>query len=58
MLGHEIEVLMNRNVIPGTWEVALDAVNYSSGVYYCTIYAEEVNTDNIFIKTIKMVKVE
>lgn len=58
MLGQEIEVLMDQKVIPGTWEITWNAMTYSSGIYYCTIYAEEIGTNNVFMKTIKMVKVK
>ena len=58
ILGHEIEILTSQKMVPGTWKVTWDAVNYGSGIYYCTIYAEEIGTDNVFMKTIKMVKVE
>jgi hypothetical protein len=58
IVGNEIEILMNQNVIPGTWEITWDAGNYSNGIYFCTIYAEAIDTNDIMVKTIKMVKVK
>jgi hypothetical protein len=33
-LGHEVEVLVNQSLQPGTYEVDWDASNYPSGVYF------------------------
>jgi hypothetical protein len=58
MVGNEIAILLNQNVIPGTWEITWNAGNYSNGIYFCTIYADAVYTNDVMMKTIKMVKVE
>ena len=56
LVGKEVDVLMNRNVIAGTWEVTWDATRFGNGVYYCSFYAEAVGNDGVVVKTIKMVK--
>jgi hypothetical protein len=33
LLGHEIAVLVNEQLKPGTYEVEFDGTNYPSGVY-------------------------
>ncbi|MCF8381530.1 MAG: thrombospondin type 3 repeat-containing protein [Bacteroidales bacterium] len=56
VIGNQIDILENRNVSPGTWEVIWDARNFSSGVYFCTIYVETRGERQMEMKTIKMVK--
>jgi len=34
MLGREIDILVNTDLQPGTYEVDWDGSNYASGVYY------------------------
>lgn len=52
VLGREITVLINEHLKPGTYEVEWDATNFSSGVYFYRITAEEFN------KTRKMVLIK
>jgi len=40
-LGKEIQILVNENLHPGTYEVTWDASNFSSGVYYYKLIAGE-----------------
>ncbi|MBI4535755.1 MAG: T9SS type A sorting domain-containing protein [Ignavibacteriae bacterium] len=39
LLGREVETLVNEAKEPGTYEVVWDAVNMSSGVYFCRMTA-------------------
>jgi len=52
VLGREIETLVNGNKMPGTYEVAFDASNLASGIYYY-----QLTTGN-FIQTKKMMVVK
>jgi len=56
VVGNEIEILMNEMVKPGNWEATWDASHYESGIYYCTVLAEEKTSKKLAMKTIKMVK--
>lgn len=47
--GRETAVLVNQDLKAGSYEVKLDAVGFSSGIYYCRISAGS------FAETIKMV---
>jgi type IX secretion system substrate protein/BNR repeat protein len=49
MTGREIQTLVNQILAPGTYEVEWDGANFSSGVYYYRLNAEE------FTDTKKMV---
>ncbi len=40
-LGQEIETLVNRQFGPGYYEVNWEATDYSSGIYFCTITAND-----------------
>ena len=55
MLGNQVDILVNKNMSPGTWELIWDARDFSSGIYFCTIYAE--SNSKIAMKTIKMIKI-
>jgi hypothetical protein len=48
-LGHEVQVLVNESLQPGTYEVNWDASNFPSGVYFYEL------TSGDFIQTKKMV---
>ena len=48
LLGREIEILVNEEMIPGVYEVVWNAADYSSGIYYY-----QLKTDN-FVETKKM----
>ena len=52
IIGREIEVLVNQQLQPGTYEVSWDASNYSSGVYYSRLEAGS------FTETKKMVLIK
>ncbi|HEX2786587.1 MAG TPA: T9SS type A sorting domain-containing protein [Ignavibacteria bacterium] len=41
MLGHEVETLINEHLTSGTYEVEWNAEDYSSGIYFCKLQAEE-----------------
>jgi hypothetical protein len=41
MLGREVEILVNENVSPGTFEVKWDAAKVSSGIYFYRLTTEE-----------------
>jgi hypothetical protein len=41
VLGREIAVLVNANLIPGTYEAEFDGSNYPSGVYFYRLSASE-----------------
>jgi hypothetical protein len=40
ILGREVAVLVNEQLLPGTYEVEWDGTNYTSGVYYYTLSFE------------------
>ena len=48
VLGNEITTLLNEEKTPGIYEVTWLAENYSSGIYFCRLRA------NNYTKTIKM----
>ena len=52
ILGKEIAVLVNENLLPGTYETEWNASNYSSGIYFYSLL-----TDN-FTQTRKMVLIK
>ncbi len=52
MLGQEVEVLLNENQTPGTYEVSFNGSQLSSGVYFCKL------TSGRNIKLIKMLLVK
>jgi hypothetical protein len=56
IVGHEVAILINKDVLPGTWEVTWDSQAFGDGIYFCTIYAESNVTNDVAIKTIKMLK--
>jgi len=37
ILGKEVEILVNEELKPGTYEVQWDATNFPSGIYYYTL---------------------
>jgi hypothetical protein len=37
LLGHEVAILVNQQLQPGTYEILWDASNYPSGVYFYRI---------------------
>jgi len=39
LLGREVTMLVNQNLKPGTYEVAFNASNYPSGVYFYRLTA-------------------
>jgi hypothetical protein len=41
--GKEISVLVNQQLLPGTYEVEWDASNYSSGIYFYKLEAADFN---------------
>lgn len=52
ILGKEVEVLINKEMSPGTYEAEWDASGYSSGVYFYTLSTES------FSQTRKMVLIK
>ncbi len=56
-LGKEVEVLLNRELNPGTYEVDWDASAYPSGVYYYKIQVETSRRD-VFTESKKMVLIK
>jgi len=52
VIGREIEVLVNQQLQPGTYEVSWDASAYPSGVYYYRLEA------GLFSETKKMVLIK
>ena len=43
VLGREVEVLLNKKLSPGTYEVSWDASNYPSGVYFYRLFTDNVS---------------
>jgi hypothetical protein len=58
VVGNEVAMLVNEKLTPGTWEVTWNAINNNEGIYYCNIYAEDRNSKNLVMKTIKMAKIK
>jgi S-formylglutathione hydrolase FrmB len=52
LLGKELSVLVNDNLIPGNYEVEWNAVNYPSGVYFYKLTAGD------YVQTKKMILVK
>jgi photosystem II stability/assembly factor-like uncharacterized protein len=52
VLGNEVAVIVNEQLLPGTYEVNFDASNLSTGVYYYKLTAGE------FVQTKKMILVK
>jgi len=50
ILGKEIATLVNEKKSPGTYEVGFDATEFSSGIYFYSMYI-----DGVLISTKKMV---
>jgi len=40
ILGKEISTLVNTKIQPGTYEVSFDGSNYSSGIYFYSLYVD------------------
>jgi hypothetical protein len=51
-IGREVEVLVNQQLQPGTYEVNWDASSYPSGVYYYRLEA------GLYSETKKMVLIK
>jgi len=51
ILGKEIATLVNEKLQPGTYEVSFDGSNLNSGVYFCTLKVNEINSNNVFRET-------
>jgi hypothetical protein len=56
IVGNEVAVLISDDIMPGTWEVTWNSEGFSNGIYFCTIYAESNVTNDVAVKTIKMLK--
>jgi hypothetical protein len=56
--GQLVKVLVNGKQEAGTYNVLFDASRFSSGVYFCTIKAGQINGKNVFINTKKMLLVK
>jgi hypothetical protein len=56
IVGNEVAVLISDDIMPGTWEVTWDSKGFGDGIYFCTIYAESNVTNDVAVKTIKMLK--
>ncbi|MCI0716867.1 MAG: SBBP repeat-containing protein [Chlorobi bacterium] len=41
VLGREVEILVNESLKPGTYEAEWDANNFSTGIYFYTLLAED-----------------
>ncbi|MEO8513525.1 MAG: T9SS type A sorting domain-containing protein [Ignavibacteria bacterium] len=52
ILGREVEILLNEELRPGTYEIDFDGSNYPSGVYYYKL------STGSYVKTRKMVLVK
>ncbi|RPI19004.1 MAG: T9SS C-terminal target domain-containing protein [Ignavibacteriae bacterium] len=52
ILGREVSALVNEELTPGTYEVEWDAANYSSGIYFYTLSA------NNFTQTKRMLLIK
>jgi hypothetical protein len=49
VLGNEIEIIVNENQQPGSYEVKWDASNISSGIYFYQLKTKD------FVDTKKMI---
>ena len=49
ILGREVTTLINKNMIPGKYEVEFDATNLASGVYFYRIKSGEFTQTNKMI---------
>ena len=55
ILGKEIEVIVNKQLSPGTYEISWDASNFTSGIYFLKMVAKDSYGESVaFISTIKM----
>lgn len=54
-LGRDVDVLVNQQLQPGTYEVSWDASNYPSGVYYYRLQASDPSTSLRVTETKKMI---
>jgi Secretion system C-terminal sorting domain len=52
VLGREVQVIVNQQLSPGTYEVGFDGSDLSSGVYFYTLSANE------FVESRKMVLIK
>ncbi len=57
-IGREVEVLVNQQLQPGTYEVRWDATAYPSGVYYYRLEASNPSTSLRVTETKKMVLIK
>jgi len=55
VVGNEVDVLVYQQQAAGQYKVTWDASNFTDGVYFCSIYAESVNNNDVAWKTVKMV---
>jgi hypothetical protein len=44
-LGRQVDVLVNENKLPGSYEVEWDGSNYPSGVYIYKLYAGDYTSE-------------
>jgi hypothetical protein len=56
IVGNLVAILISDDIMPGTWEVTWNSERFGDGIYFCTIYAKSNVTNDIAIKTIKMLK--
>jgi hypothetical protein len=49
ILGREVDMLVNENLKPGSYEVTWDASKFASGIYFCRLITGE------FIESIKII---
>lgn len=55
IVGNEVDILVYQRQPAGNYEVTWDASGFSDGIYFCSIYAESVTSNDVAWKTIKMV---
>ena len=58
VLGREVQILVNENLIPGTYEVDFDGSNLPSGVYYYKLEVSDPSTPLRVTETRKMVLIK
>lgn len=49
VLGKEMETIVNEILSPGSYSVTFDGKNYASGVYFCTLRADQYSETKRFL---------
>ncbi len=55
LVGNLMEVLVDHKQAPGDYEITWDSREFSSGIYFYSIYAKPVRGNRVFMQTRKMV---